>query len=117
MSAQGMRKQGNLIQYKSDAATVKALHCAPSWVHSGFALDRSWPAADLPVIPEDVDADDGLLEGGVRGLHQVIIYVLRVAQGVQALHDLHCQEYAVGQVPQRRQQRGHWKRYGVPCST
>ena len=42
---------------------------------------------DLAVVTEHIDADDGLLEGRVGRLHQVIIHMLRVAQRVQALRD------------------------------
>lgn len=40
---------------------------------------------NLAVVPEHIDADDGLLEGGVCGLHQVVVYVLSIAQRIQAL--------------------------------
>ena len=39
----------------------------------------------LAMIFEDVDADDGFVEVGIRGLNQLVVHVLRVFQSVKSL--------------------------------
>ena len=51
-----------------------------------YRKDRKEPYLDgLSVRLEDVDADDGVVELGVGGLHQLVVLVFLVADGVEAL--------------------------------
>ena len=78
------------MQQSSSACTLPTVTLAGSGCTAGTAIRLGHsrargPCACLAVRAEHVDADQRLVERGVGGLHQVVVGVLRIVQGFQAL--------------------------------